>query len=47
MSSSRVKEHAVKIQECCNKLQHMTVESDIRNEIEKIKQYCTVIESQI
>lgn len=47
MSSSRVKEEARKIQESCSKLQNMTTESDIRNELEKIKQYCSVIESQI
>lgn len=47
MSSSRVKEQAVKIQECCSKLQHMTTEGDIRDELEKIKQCCTIIESQI
>lgn len=47
MSSSRVKEEAQKIQESCSKLVNMTTESDIRNEVEKIKQYCTAIESQI
>lgn len=47
MASSRVKEHAQKIQECCSKLEHMTTEGDIRNELEKIKQYCSVIEAQI
>lgn len=47
MSSNRVQEEARKIQESCSKLQNMTTESDIRNEIEKIKQYCTIIESQI
>lgn len=47
MSSSRVKEEARKIQESCSKLQNMSTESDIRNELEKIKQYCTAIESQI
>jgi hypothetical protein len=47
MSSSRVVEEAKKIQESCSKLQNMTQEGDIRNELEKIKQYCSAIEAQI
>lgn len=47
MSSRNVKEQADKIQESCSKLQHMTTEGDIRNELEKIRQYCSMIESQI
>lgn len=47
MSSSHVREEAKKIQESCSKLQNMTHEGDIRNELEKIKQCCTAIESQI
>lgn len=47
MASQQVKQQAEKIQECCNKIRNMTDEFDIRNELEKIKQYCMVIESQI
>lgn len=47
MSSSRVREEAQKIQECCSKLQNMTNEGDIRNQLEKIKQSCSAIEAQI
>lgn len=47
MASDQVKHQAQKIQESCGKIQHMTDETHIRNELEKIKQYCTLIESQI
>lgn len=47
MASNRVQEEARKIQESSSKLQHMTTESDIKNELEKIRQYCTDIEARI
>jgi hypothetical protein len=47
MASTAVKEQTRKIQESCNKLQNTTGEMDIRNEVEKIKQACSVIESQL
>lgn len=47
MASSRVQDEARKIRESSDKIQHMTDEGNIRNELEKIKQYCSVIESQI
>jgi hypothetical protein len=47
MSSNIVREEARKIQEASGKLQHMTTESDIKNELEKIRQYCTAIEARI
>ncbi|WP_158289295.1 hypothetical protein [Paenibacillus flagellatus] len=47
MASHQVKEHAQKIVESCNKLQNMTTDEAIRNELSKIKQYCSSIENQI
>lgn len=47
MASNAVREEARKIQEASSKLQHMSTESDIKNELEKIRQYCTAIEARI
>lgn len=47
MASPQVREQAKKIMESCNKLQHMTTDEAIRNELSKIKQYCSSIENQI
>lgn len=47
MASHQVKEQAQKIVESCNKLQNMTTDEAIRNELSKIKQYCSSIENQI
>lgn len=47
MASPQVKNQAEKIVESCNKLQNMTTDEAIRNEIMKIKQYCASIESEI
>lgn len=47
MASAQVKEQAQKIAESCGKLQNMTTEADIRNELSKIREYCEIIESQI
>ncbi|WP_158606864.1 hypothetical protein [Paenibacillus ginsengarvi] len=47
MASQQVKQQAQKIVESCNKLQNMETDEAIRNELSKIKQYCSVIENQI
>ncbi|MFK7695069.1 hypothetical protein [Paenibacillus sp. HJGM_3] len=47
MAGAQVKKQAEKIMESCSKLQNMTTDEAIHNEILKIKQYCQMIESQI
>jgi hypothetical protein len=47
VASDQVKRHAEKIMESCGKLQNMTTDEAIRNELSKIKEYCREIESQI
>jgi hypothetical protein len=47
MASEYVKQQTRKIVESCNKLQDMETDESIRNELSKIKQYCSTIESQI
>lgn len=47
MASDKVKQQAEKIVESCGKLQNMTTDEAIHNEITKIKEYCRMIENQI
>jgi hypothetical protein len=47
LASEHVKQQAQKIVESCGKLQNMTTDEAIRNELSKIKQCCQSIESQI
>ncbi|MEI7024984.1 hypothetical protein [Paenibacillus sp. y28] len=44
MSSHEVKQEAKRIAECCSKIESLTSEIEIRNQIAKIKEACAMME---